>query len=129
MRSSAPRSKPLPSPPPRGGATTRARGRLMVNFAPPALLPALPEVLLACSAMALLLIGVVRGERSARLVSWLGVLALIAVLVVAASSHAGRQVSFYGMFITDPFAVFMKGLVLVGSAVTILMGMRYFEDH
>jgi NADH-quinone oxidoreductase subunit N len=101
----------------------------MTPFAPPGLLPALPELLLACSAMALLLIGVFRGERSARLVSWLGVLALIVTLAVAASSNAGRQISFYGMFITDPFAVFMKALVLVGSAVTIVMGLRYFEEH
>ena len=35
--------------------------------------PALPEIVLACAAMALLLIGVFRGEGSTRLVSWLAV--------------------------------------------------------
>ena len=39
----------------------------------PDLLPALPEIVLACAAMALLLVGVFRGEGSTRLVSWLAV--------------------------------------------------------
>src|SRR6202022_687531 len=40
-----------------------------------------------------------------------------------------RRVGFYGMFVTDAFAHFTKALVLIGSAVTILMGMRYNEDQ
>ncbi len=101
----------------------------MHSFAPPALLPALPELVLVCSAMLLLLIGVFRGEASSRLVSWLAVLALVVTLGLAVRVGLEPRVSFYGMFVTDPFAAFMKTLVLLGSAVTILMGMRYFEDH
>ena len=33
------------------------------------------------------------------------------------------------MFVTDAFALFMKALVLTGSAVTILMAMRYNEEQ
>ena len=44
---------------------------------PPDLMPALPEIVLAGAAMALLLLGVFRGEGSSRLVSWLSVAALI----------------------------------------------------
>jgi NADH-quinone oxidoreductase subunit N len=33
------------------------------------------------------------------------------------------------MFVTDAFALFMKSLVVAGSAVTILMGMHYNEDQ
>ena len=47
----------------------------------PDLMPALPEIVLACAAMALLLLGVFRGEGSTRLVSWLAVLALLATLL------------------------------------------------
>ncbi|MGH7093103.1 MAG: NADH-quinone oxidoreductase subunit NuoN, partial [Stellaceae bacterium] len=101
----------------------------MPTFAPPDLIPALPELVLACSAMALLMIGAFRGEGSARLVSWLAVLALLVTLGLAAWIGIDRRVGFYGMFITDPFAVFMKALVLIGSAVTIVMGIRFFEDH
>ncbi|TMJ56255.1 MAG: NADH-quinone oxidoreductase subunit NuoN [Alphaproteobacteria bacterium] len=93
------------------------------------LAPAVPEVVLVCAAMALLIIGVLRGEGSSRLVSWLSVAVLIATLVIAGVLGGERQVGFYGMFVNDAFAVFMKALVLLGSAVTIIMGLRYNEEH
>jgi NADH-quinone oxidoreductase subunit N len=95
----------------------------------PDLSPALPEIILAAAAMALLIFGVLRGERSARLVSWLAVLVLILVLVVAQMSGGERRIGFYGMFVTDAFALFMKALVLIGSAAAILMAIRYNEEE
>lgn len=95
----------------------------------PDFIPALPEIALACAAMLLLLIGAFRGEGSSRLVSWLSVLVLIGVLALASRVGLGKQTAFYGMFVTDAFALFMKALVLVGSAVSIIMAMRYNEDH
>ena len=95
----------------------------------PDFLPALPEIVLACAAMALLLVGVFRGEGSTRLVSWLSVLVLILILALAADVGLDRRIGFYGMFVTDAFALFMKALVLVGSAVSIVMAMRYNEEH
>src|SRR5256714_4523010 len=95
----------------------------------PGLAPAVPEIALVCAAMALLIIGVLRGEGSSRLVSWLPVAGLIATLVIAGLLGGERQIGFYGMFINDAFAVFMKALVLLGSAVTIIMGLRYNEEH
>ena len=93
------------------------------------LMPALPEIALACAALALLLVGVFRGEGSTRLVSWLAVLVLIGVLILAANIDLGRRTAFYGMFVTDTFALFMKTLVLVGSAVSIVMALRYNDDY
>ncbi len=101
----------------------------MPTVVPPDLLPALPELVAAGAAMALLLVGVWRGEGSSRLISWLAVLALLITLGLALRSGAGRQVGFYGMFVVDPFAVFMKTLVLVGSAAAIIMSLRYNDDH
>src|SRR5580704_9445507 len=95
----------------------------------PGLAPAIPEIVLVCAAMALLILGVLRGEGSTRLVSWLSVLVLVATLGVAGWLGGARQLGFYGMFVTDAFAVFMKALVLLGSAVTIIMGLRYNEEH
>src|SRR5882762_8267443 len=96
---------------------------------PPDLSPALPEILLACGAMALLLLGVFRGEGSTRLVSWLAVAVLLGTLVLSTLVGGAHRVGFYGMFVTDAFAVFMKALVLLGSAVTIIMGLRYNEEN
>ena len=83
--------------------------------------PAVPEVLLAALAMALLIFGAFRGERATREVSWLAIAALILVLIILDNSGGERQVGFYGMFVNDAFALFMKSLVLIGSALAILM--------
>jgi NADH-quinone oxidoreductase subunit N len=97
--------------------------------AAPDFLPAVPEIALACGAMVLLLIGVFRGEGATRLVSWLAVLVLIGILVLAARFDLHRHTAFYGMFVTDTFALFMKALVLIGSAVAIVMSIRFNEEH
>src|SRR5216683_2963603 len=94
---------------------------------PPDLSPALPEILLACGAMALLLLGVFRGEGSTRLISWLAVAVLMGTLALSCLVGGQHRFGFYGMFVTDAFAVFMKGLVLVGSAVSIVMALHYNE--
>ena len=101
----------------------------MPAAAAPDFLPALPEMMLASAAMLLLLIGVFRGEGSSKLVSWLSVLVLIGILALTARFGSTRQVAFYGMFITDPFALFMKALVLIGSAVSVVMSIRYNEEQ
>ena len=91
--------------------------------------PALPEILLAGLAMALLIFGAFRGERSTREVSWLAIAALILVLVVAQLGGGERRIGFSGMFVIDAFALFMQSLVLIGSAVAILMGLHYNEEE
>ncbi|HVH73864.1 MAG TPA: NADH-quinone oxidoreductase subunit NuoN [Stellaceae bacterium] len=93
------------------------------------LTPAMPEMFLACAAMALLVLGVLRGEGSARLVSWLSVLVLLLTLAGEFALGAAPRVGYFGMFVTDAFAIFMKALVLVGSAAAIVIALRYNEDQ
>jgi len=66
----------------------------------PDLHPALPEIFTVCAAMALLMIGVFRGEGSTRLVSWLAVGVLIIAAYLTQSLGATRQVGFYGLFVS-----------------------------
>src|SRR5262249_26249867 len=113
----------------RAARKRRLGGLAMHPESLPDFLPALPEIALAGAAMALLLIGVMRGEASARLVSWLAVLALVVVLALTVRLGIDRQVAFYGMFITDGFAAFMKALVLIGSATAIVMALRYNDEQ
>jgi len=101
----------------------------MPELSLPVILPALPEIILAVGAMAVLLVGAVAGEQSTRMVSWVAIVVLIVALVVSQFGGGDRRLGFYGMFVTDAFAVFMKALVLIGSAVTILMGLRYNEEE
>lgn len=95
----------------------------------PNLIPALPEIFLACAGMALLLIGVFRGEGSTRLVSWLAVASLIIAGFLLVTGPAGREVTFSGMFVTDSFAVFAKVLILTATALSIILSMRYLEQE
>jgi len=95
----------------------------------PDIAPALPEIILAAGAMALLIFGAITGEKSTRTVSWLAIAVLILALVVSLAQGGERRLGFYGMFVTDAFALFMKSLVLAGSAVTILIGMHYNEEQ
>jgi NADH-quinone oxidoreductase subunit N len=96
----------------------------------PNLLPALPEIFLAVSAMALLVLGAYQHAAYAtREITWLSVLVLAIATVLVAASSFDRQVTFYGLFVTDGFAVFMKVLVLIGSLASIILSMRYNEKE
>ena len=101
----------------------------MTPFPFPAISPALPEIVLVCAAMALLIIGVFRGDGSTRLVSWLAVAVLLVTLVLCGVFGWERRLGFYGMFVTDAFAVFAKALVLLGAAVSIILALRFNEEH
>lgn len=96
----------------------------------PALLPALPELILAVGAMVLLMFGVFRGNSSFRNVSNLSILLLVVCAFVMITEVGGdRQLTFNGMFVTDAFAVFAKTLVFVGSSVAILLSGRFLSEH
>ena len=83
------------------------------------------EVSLAVLAMALLLAGVYIGERATRAISWAAVVSLVftAWMVVVHGREPGR--GFADMFVTDRFAVVMKLLVLLGSALAIPMSLDF----
>jgi NADH-quinone oxidoreductase subunit N len=89
------------------------------------LLPVLPEVALACSAMLMLILGAMAGEGSARFVNGLCVLLLIAVGGLVLWLPAGRTVMFGGSFVVDDYARFLKLLTLTGSAGALILSLDY----
>jgi NADH-quinone oxidoreductase subunit N len=95
----------------------------------PDLMPALPELFLAVAAMVLMMVGVFRADRTSAVVSWLAVLALIVDLVLIGRGPLARTVTFNGMFVTEQFAIFMKSLIVIGSAVSIVMARQYNERN
>ncbi len=82
-----------------------------------------PEIALALGGMALLMLGVFMGDRSARLTSYLAV-ALFAVLGVIVASGI-RGAAFGGSFVADPFSAAVKVLVLFGAALVLIMAEGY----
>ena len=101
----------------------------MANLIAFDLLTALPEVVLACLAMTLLMIGVFRGEGSAPLILMLSVGALVIVFFFMALGMRTPATAFSGLFILDRFGDFMKYLVLIGAIVTLVMSRRYCEEE
>jgi NADH-quinone oxidoreductase subunit N len=91
----------------------------------PALLPALPEIVLAVGAMLLLMVGAFRDERAIKGIDGAAILLLIVAGVIVALLPAGRLVTFDGSFVVDGFARFLKLLALTGSAAAILMSSHY----
>src|ERR1700730_11093297 len=91
----------------------------------PALLPALPEIVLALGAMALLMLGAFRCEQTAVALNWLALLLLVAAGAMVLWLPGGPLTTFGGSFILDPFARFLKLLALTGSAGAILMSFDY----
>ncbi len=93
----------------------------------PALLPALPEIILAVGALALLMLGVFTGEKSLRTVSLLSVLLLVGAAAAVLPGYGVKTVTFGGMFVSDSFGGFSKILILLGSAVSIIISVDYLE--
>jgi NADH-quinone oxidoreductase subunit N len=90
-----------------------------------ALTPALPEIVLALGAMALLMLGAFGGKRAVGAVNALAILLLVAAGFLVVWLPAGKLVAFGGSFVVDTFARFMKVLALAGSASAILMSLNY----
>ena len=87
----------------------------------------LPELILAVLGMALLMYGVFRGDKAVHSVSWLAVGAILITAIAISGQSDSGQVAFKGQFIVDQFSVFMKWLILLGSALAILMSLNYNE--
>ena len=87
---------------------------------------ALPELWFAIVGMALLMVGVFMGNQATRIVIWLTVLAfVVAGIMVLSGPETGT--AFGGLIINDAFAVFMKVLVLIGGALTLIMSQGYLR--
>ena len=95
----------------------------------PALMPALPELILASGALLLVLIGALRGESSHGFVHASSVLLLGLALLAVALGEGGTVVTFNGAFINDGFARFMKIATLAAALVSLVVSQGYLQRH
>ena len=97
---------------------------------------ALPEIFLAAAGLALLMLGVFLRGNSTERIAWLSVLVLVmtGALLLWPTIQAAMNpfisaprpaLAFGGLYVVDQFAVFLKSLVLLGSALTIIMSLDY----
>src|SRR6187399_2388373 len=89
------------------------------------LIPLLPELVLACGAMAMLMLGVAIGERSAAVVNGFCFIVLLLAGAALSSVPPGTHAMFGGSFIVDDYARFLKLLTLVGSGGALLLSLDY----
>jgi NADH-quinone oxidoreductase subunit N len=87
-----------------------------------------PEIGIVVVAMTLLMLGVFRREESGGTVNWLAILTLAGMALIVGTSDAAPSTLFGGSFIDDGFARFMKMLVLLGGAATLLMSFDYLRS-
>jgi NADH-quinone oxidoreductase subunit N len=88
---------------------------------------AIPELVLACCGMAILLFGVLQKHQTFAQCSMLtvGAMLLAGVLVIAGPSGLG----YYGQFTTDAYSSFCKLLILAGSAMGVIVSLDYNEHE
>jgi len=102
----------------------------------PNLIPALPELFLTLSILALLMFGVFQKtdsdagqQQTLNMVSWLSVLTLGMTMLLMVAFSDQRAITFSGMFINDSFAVFSKILVLLGSGFAIIISQDFISKE
>lgn len=86
----------------------------------PDLLPVMPEIVLAIGALALLMLGVFRAGWTPRAHA---VIAALLILVTGLMVFYGpyRGTTFSGVVIADDFAAYLKVLIAIGAAASLLM--------
>ena len=85
----------------------------------------LPELVLLGAALSLLMFGVFRGRQSDSGITSLAVVFMGLALVFVFAIPNNEITIFDGLLINDPFAKFMKSLVLIGAMLTLIMGYGY----
>ena len=88
---------------------------------------ALPELILAIGAMALLMLGVFTRREQGGMILLLAV-GLLAAAGIAVATGSGTEMLFHDSFIADPFARLMKLLTLIGAGAALLMSADYWRQ-
>ena len=88
---------------------------------------ALPEIVLAVGAMLLLILGVMRGDKSLRLITYLTMALMIVTGALIVLISGERLLAFNGMFVVDAFSDFVKIGLLVASVFSIWISLEYLK--
>ncbi len=98
--------------------------------------PLMPEIFMALAGMSLLMLGVFQNTTTpegvttaSRITSRLAVITLVLTLGLVFAISGGKMIAFDGLFVTDPFAVFTKILILMASAFSLVMSQDWLEKQ
>ncbi len=88
----------------------------------PDLGPVMPEILLVCLALVVLLLDLVMKRKET-----IAVISVVVALIVAYSLYGSGGVTFGGMFISDGYSQFFKVIFLVSLVLSILISITYIK--
>lgn len=89
------------------------------------LVPLLPEIFLALSAMGLLIVGVHFGNESTKVVSWFSAAAAFVTIMILLNMPMESTLSANGLFKLDIYASVLKVIILIGVIASIALSVRY----
>ncbi len=101
----------------------------MTDFSFLQLTPMVPELFMAVAALALLVLGVFNGDKAAKQVGWLVIIALVVAVSLLLQNGWERIDILGGMFVMDQFAGIVKLMLLVGLITAVALSIRYLEDE
>src|SRR3954453_12820836 len=84
---------------------------------------ALPEIVLACLGIAILILGVLRKQDNTLFATMFAIGALLITSFLVVTRVAGF--GFNGQFVTDAFASFNKELILLGAALSLILSLDW----
>ncbi len=84
-----------------------------------------PEVVLAAGALVLLMIGVFRGNDSLTGLSWGAAILFGLTALTVVDDAPGRVLAWNELYVADSLSAFLKILILVGAAASVLMALPY----
>jgi NADH-quinone oxidoreductase subunit N len=86
-----------------------------------------PEVLLAAGVLVLLMIGVFRGNDSLVGLSWGSAILFGLTALTVLDDAPGRVLAWNDLYVADSLSAYLKILILVGAAASVLMALPYLE--
>ena len=100
----------------------------MSTMVTPAFVFASAEIFLSLASIFILLVAVFRRKGATTFSSWaaVGAFSIAAILIVSNSSDQ-MKTAFFGLFLTNPHTDFVKILILVCSALTIILSNDYLK--
>ena len=93
------------------------------------LVPLMPEIFLAITAMGLLIVGAFQGNCTLRVISWFGVgaLCLALFMLTRIDWHLGAVLN--NMFELDTFSAIVKVFIIIGLVASLALSVRYLFDE
>jgi NADH-quinone oxidoreductase subunit N len=86
----------------------------------------LPELILSTAALLLMMVVAWFDDRSARLVTWLAILALAAAAIFVPNYDGSRSLAFGSLVVADGFAAFSRAVVYAGAAASLVAASGWF---